>query len=101
MSYNPLKSRRFWTFIIAQLVGIAPLVIAHYATDPFTVDMAKFGLAFIEGLAGVLIVSYTVDDTASNVTAIRAGTHPDYPPVAPTITMSGPVDPPIIVNRTQ
>lgn len=80
MSYNPLKSRRFWTFIVAQVVGVVPLVIAHYATDPFTVEMAKFGLGVVEGLAGLLIIGYTVDDTAQGVTAIKAGTHPDYPP---------------------
>jgi hypothetical protein len=74
---NVLSSRRLWTFVIAQLVTIATFVFSHYVTvDPQLVGLV---IGFVEGLAGILITAYTVDDVSSNVTAIKAGTHPDFP----------------------
>ena len=72
-----LKSRRFWTFVVAQLVSVATLVFGHYVViDP---AIQTIVISTVEGLAGFLIAAYTVDDTSSNVTAIKMGTHPDYP----------------------
>jgi hypothetical protein len=76
-----LTSRRFWTFIVAQVIAIAGVIFAHYITDPFGVQMVQMGIGCVEGLAGILIAAYTVDDTATGVAAVKAGLHPDYPPV--------------------
>jgi len=88
-----LTSRRFWVFIVAQVISIAGVILAHYFTDPFAVQMTQMGIGFVEGLAGLLIVAYTVDDTAQGVAAIKMGTHPDYPPVVDPniVTISNPV----------
>lgn len=73
-----LTSRRFWTFVVAQIVAIATFVFGHYVViDP---AIQTIVISTVEGLAGFLIAAYTVDDTASNVTAIQMGTHPDFPP---------------------
>jgi hypothetical protein len=76
---NVLQSRRFWTFLVAQLVSIATFVFGHYVViDPAVQTIV---ITTVEGLAAFLIGAYTVDDTATNVAAIKAGTHPDFPPV--------------------
>lgn len=78
---NVLQSRRFWTFVIAQLVSILTFLFGHYiAIDPAVQTIV---ITTVEGLAAFLIGAYTVDDTATNVTAIKAGTHPNFPPVVP------------------
>jgi hypothetical protein len=71
-----LKSRRFWTFVVAQLVAIATFVFSHYVL--VSPDLLALVISTVEGLAGILIAAYTVDDVSSNVTAIKAGSHPDY-----------------------
>jgi uncharacterized membrane protein len=86
-----LNSRRLWTFVIAQIVSIATLIVGHSFQDPYALQMAVTVIGFIEGLAGILITMLTVDDvkkngevikadTAVQVAAIKAGTHPDYLP---------------------
>jgi hypothetical protein len=86
-----LTSRRFWTFIVAQLISIVGVVIAHYVNDPFGTQLAGMGIMFVEGLAGFLIAAYTIDDINSNTEAIKAGVHPDYPRL-PLITSNYPPD---------
>jgi uncharacterized membrane protein len=84
-----LTSRRLWTFIIAQIVSIASLVIGHYVQDPFALQLAQMIVATVQGLAAIVIVAYTVDDTRANtaeikadkdiqIAAIQAGSHPDF-----------------------
>jgi|ERR1035437_126237 hypothetical protein len=77
---NLFQSRRFWTFILAQVVSIGGIIIAHFVNDPFGTQMTGMGIIFIEGLAGFLIAAYTVDDMNTNTQAIKAGVHPDFPP---------------------
>lgn len=85
-----LNSRRLWTFIIAQVVSIATLIVGHSFKDPYALQMAVTVIGFVEGLAGILITMLTVDDvknngeiaksnTAIQVAAINAGSHPDFP----------------------
>ena len=87
-----LTSRRLWTFVIAQIVSLATLIIGHALTDPFALQIGTLVIGMVEGLAGILIVSFTVDDSRLNVAqvkaqaavevaAVQAGTHPDFPPV--------------------
>jgi hypothetical protein len=78
-----LSSRRFWVFVLAQVISIATLVLAHYLTDPFNLELAKMFIGLVEGTGGIVIVAYTVDDTASHVQAIKSGVHPDYPEPKP------------------
>jgi hypothetical protein len=85
MSYNPLKSRRFWTMMVDVLVSTVTYVISLYST-PQVQEIAKFMIVTYQPVAIFLIGAYTVDDTASNVAAIKAGTHPDFPPVDNTTT---------------
>lgn len=73
-----MSSRRFWTFLVAQILTIATAIIAHYVNDPFGVEMAKMIIAFVQGLAGILITGYTIDDTVSHKAAIMTGVHPYY-----------------------
>lgn len=88
-----LNSRRLWTFILAQVVSIATLIIGHYIVDPFALQLATAIVVSVEGVAAILIVAYTVDDTRLNtarakadadveIAAIQAGTHPDFPPTS-------------------
>ena len=72
-----LTSRRLWTFVLAQLVAGLVLIFSHSLT--ISPDVQTYVITTIEGLAGILIAAYTVDDVSSNVTAIKAGTHPRYP----------------------
>ena len=74
-----LTSRRLWTFVIAQVVSIITLAIGHFVVDPFALELAKLIIGLVEGVASILIIAYTVDDITSNVAAIKAGSHPDYP----------------------
>lgn len=75
---NILKSRRFWTFATAQIIATLTLVFGHYVVvDP---GVQTLVISTVEGLAGFLIAAYTVDDTVSNVAAIKAGLHPMFPP---------------------
>jgi len=83
---NVLQSRRLWTLIIAGVVNIVSLVIGHYITDPFALQMAAALIGLFNAIAGILVVSYTVDDIKGNnaqrdieIAAVQAGTHPDYP----------------------
>jgi hypothetical protein len=80
-----LQSRRLWTFILAQVVSIATLVVGHYVADPFALQLATYFVGLVEGVASILIVAYTVDDIKARssdatiqIAAIQAGTHPDY-----------------------
>jgi hypothetical protein len=66
-----LKSRRFWTFVVAQLVASMTLVFGHYV--PIDPGVQTLVISTIEGLAGFLIAAYTVDDTVTNVAALKAG----------------------------
>jgi hypothetical protein len=61
-------------------VAITLFVLSNYVQDPKTVELAKIVIAGVDSVAAVIIAAYTVDDVASNVTAIKAGLHPDYPP---------------------
>jgi hypothetical protein len=89
MSFNPLKSRRFWTMMVDVLISTATYIISMYGTPQFQ-DAAKFVIVTYQPVAIFLIGAYTVDDTMSNVAAIKEGTHPDYPPVSETVvTTSG------------
>ena len=65
-----LKSRRLWTFIIAQVVAIATLIANHYlgAGDEFSTQLTALIISTVEGLAGILIAAYT---TQSTLTARR------------------------------
>lgn len=67
-----LSSRRFWAFLIAQIITIATLVINHYVADPFAKEMAVYLIGTVQGLAGILIVAYTVDDTRLNTAQVKA-----------------------------
>jgi hypothetical protein len=75
-----VTSRRLWTFVLSQGVAIALFVVANYIPDPKTVQLAQLIVGSVDGLAAVLMTLLTVDDVSSNVAAIKAGTHPDYPP---------------------
>jgi hypothetical protein len=81
-------SRRFWTFVVAQLIAGLVLVFSHSLT--ISPDVQTYIITTVEGLAGILIAAYTVDDVSSNVTAIKAGVHPDYP-LSPPFDQSGKV----------
>jgi hypothetical protein len=59
---NVLQSRRFWTFLVAQVLSVGAFVFAHYVTDPFAVQLATMTIGLIEGLAAILIAAYTVED---------------------------------------
>jgi hypothetical protein len=89
-----LTSRRLWTFLVGQILTIGTFVFSHYNQDPFAIQLATMVVGFIEGLTGVLLIAFTVDDTRLNtaqvksdtaiqVAAIQAGTHPNYPPCPP------------------
>src|ERR1035437_508999 len=91
---NLFQSRRFWTFILAQVVSIGGIVIAHFVNDPFGTQMTGMGIIFIEGLAGFLIAAYTIDDMNTNTQAIKAGVHPDYPPMTAPSQDVAPLAPP-------
>ncbi len=80
------KSRRFWSFIASQVVAIALFLASTYILDPRNLQLAQMLIGFADGVAGILILSYTYQDTAINVAAIKAGTHPDYPPQASVVT---------------
>ncbi len=73
-----LQSRRFWTFVIAQVISMVVLVANHYIADPFASQLSANLIAFVEGLAGFVIVGYTVDDTITNRMAVKMGTHPYF-----------------------
>lgn len=81
-----ITSRRLWTFIVAQIVAGMVLAFAHSLT--LSPDLQTYAITTVEGLAGILITAFTVDDVSSNVTAIRAGVHPDYP-ISPALDQSG------------
>jgi uncharacterized YccA/Bax inhibitor family protein len=70
-----LKSRRFWTFVVAQLVSIASYVFSHYvpAVSP---DLVTLLIGTVEGVAVILISAYTVDDVSTNIALIHAGQAP-------------------------
>ena len=85
-----LTSRRLWTFLVGQILTIGTFVFAHYNQDPFATQLATMVVSFIEGLTGVLLIAFTVDDSRLNtaqvksnteiqVAAIQAGSHPAYP----------------------
>jgi hypothetical protein len=85
-----LTSRRLWTFLVGQILTIGTFVFSHYNQDPFAIQLATMVVGFIEGLTGVLLIAFTVDDTRLNtaqvksnteiqVAAINAGSHPAYP----------------------
>jgi hypothetical protein len=59
---NVLHSRRFWTFLVAQVLSIGAVVFAHYVTDPFSVQLATMTIGLVEGVAAILITAYTVED---------------------------------------
>lgn len=62
---NVLQSRRFWTLIITALVDILTVMFRHYIIDPFSLDLAFKLLALANGVAGIYIVSLTVEDYAA------------------------------------
>lgn len=66
-----LTSRRFWTFVVAQIISIGTFVFGHYTQ--LDVVVQTLVISTIEGLAGFLIAAYTVDDTVTNVAALKAG----------------------------
>jgi hypothetical protein len=66
-----LTSRRFWTFVIAQVLTIGTMVFNHYATDPFITQLAPLIISLIEGIAGFVVVAFTVDDMHSNALAAK------------------------------
>ena len=81
-----LNSRRLWTFILSSLVSIATLLIGHYFQDPFAMQVSILVVSTVEGVAGILITAYTVDDINARkadkeiqLHAITNGVHPDYP----------------------
>ncbi len=87
-----LKSRRLWTFVLAQLVSLATLLIGQYFKDPVAMQTATIMIGTVQGVAGILIVALTVDDSRLNtamtramqaveVAAVEMGVHPDYPPI--------------------
>lgn len=85
-----LVSRRLWAFLIGQILTIGTFVFAHYNQDPFATQLSGMVVSFIEGLTGVALIAFTVDDSRLNtaqvksnteiqVAAINAGSHPDFP----------------------
>jgi hypothetical protein len=81
-----LTSRRFWTFVVAQIISIVGVILAHYFTDPFVTQLVGMGIIFVEGLAGFLIAAYTVDDlqkirSAANVEIAKANNPPPVKPL--------------------
>jgi hypothetical protein len=86
-----LTSRRLWTFVVAQVVAIAAFVIANYVHDPAASQLAGLLIGMVEGIAGIVIAAFTVDDVKLNTSTVAAnkeielaaiaqGTHPDFPP---------------------
>lgn len=79
MTFNPLKSRRFWTLLIDVIVSTITFIVGLYF-DPKTQDIIKFVIVTYQPIVALLIAAYTVDDVTTNVTAIKAGSHPVYKP---------------------
>jgi hypothetical protein len=73
-----LSSRRFWAFILTMVANVTTLVINHYVNDPFMRDLSVTLVASFTTIGGIVITCYTIDDVASNVTAIKAGSHPYF-----------------------
>lgn len=79
-------SRRLWTFVIAQVVSLATLIVGHFVADPFYNQVAVLFISTVEGVGLFVIGALTVDDIKANgydkdiqLRAIDAGVHPDYP----------------------
>jgi hypothetical protein len=69
---NVLKSRRFWTFLAAQLIALASLLTGHYLGDPFAQQIAALVIATAEGVAAILIAAYTVEDSIVRAAQVKA-----------------------------
>lgn len=90
-----LTSRRFWALVVDGVVTIAMFVLTNYISDPKMLELSKIIVGFVSSVAGVLVVSYTVEDIKGNqasitadkdiqIAAIDAGMHPKYAaPVPP------------------
>lgn len=61
-----LESRRLVTFVWAGIVSLALYFVAKYAAPAMAEDV-KMVMAFVDGLAGILITMYTVDDMHDRV----------------------------------
>jgi hypothetical protein len=96
-----LNSRRLWTFILAQIVSLATLLVGQYYKDPFAMQAATIMIGTVQGVAAILITALTIDDSRLNTAQVRAkqaveiaavemGTHPEYP-VTPCPDQSGAV----------
>ncbi len=75
-----ISSRRFWVFVLSQLVTITLFAASTFITDLNMLKLAQMIVSLVEGVGIFVVVAYTVDDVTSNVMAIRAGTHPNYQP---------------------
>ena len=90
-----LTSRRLWALVVDGVVTIAMFVLTNYISDPKMLELSKIIVGFVSSVAGVLVVSYTVEDIKGNqasitadkdiqIAAIDAGMHPKYAaPVPP------------------
>lgn len=82
-----LSSRRFWTFILTGLVN----VIVYFTSKYFSANLQDVTviLGFVDGLAGILIALFTVDDVNERQTAERleqARIRQQYPTLDPVPT---------------
>lgn len=64
-----LSSRRFWTFIVTGLVNVIVYFTGRYYQANLQ-DVTVI-LGFVDGLAGILIALFTVDDVNERQTAER------------------------------
>ena len=60
-----LKSRRFWTAIVAVVINLVTFVVSHYIGDPTLKELSIILIGGITTIAGILIASYTVEDQAN------------------------------------
>ena len=67
-----LTSRRFWTFVVDQVVTILMFIASTYIQDPAILELVKMVIILVNGIAGFLILAYTVEDVAIARASARA-----------------------------
>jgi uncharacterized YccA/Bax inhibitor family protein len=80
-----LASKRFWTFVVAQVLTIGIFVYQHYVTDPWAAQLATMVVGMIEGVAAILIAAYTTENVQAANIAAKA-----IPPVTPVLNAGDP-----------